>query len=84
MARLGVRLLMQCTVGAGVTEFLGCEPYGHDERSRAGRRNGQCPTTLEATAGPVTIDHRKLRGTDEAFASRLLGWVSAAPPPWSH
>ena len=30
-------------------------------------------TTVKTTAGPVTIERPKLRGTDEAFASRLLG-----------
>ena len=73
VARLGVRLLMQTAVEAEVTEFLGRERYSHGERSRPGSRNGHCPTTIKTTAGPVTIDRPKLRGTDEAFASRLLG-----------
>jgi len=45
----------------------------HGERTRSGSRNGHCPTTIKTTAGPVTIERPKLRGTDEAFASRLLG-----------
>ncbi|MEW6477651.1 MAG: IS256 family transposase [Actinomycetota bacterium] len=73
VARLGVRLLMQTAVEAEVTEFLGRERYSHGERVREGSRNGHCPTTIRTTAGPVTIDRPKLRGTDEAFASRLLG-----------
>ena len=73
VARLGVRLLMQTAIEAEVTEFLGQERYSHGERSRPGSRNGPCPTTIKTTAGPVTIDRPKLRGTDEAFASRLLG-----------
>jgi transposase-like protein len=73
VARLGVRLLMQRAVEAEVTEFLGRERYAHGERARAGSRNGHCPTTIKTTAGPVTIDRPKLRGTEEAFASRLLG-----------
>ena len=73
VARLGVRLLMQTAVEAEVTEFLGRERYSHGERTRQGSRNGHCPTTIKTTAGPVTIDRPKLRGTDEAFASRLLG-----------
>jgi transposase-like protein len=52
---------------------LGRERYAHGERARAGSRNGHCPTTIKTTTGPVTIDRPKLRGTDEAFASRLLG-----------
>ena len=73
VAKLGVRLLMQTAIEAEVTEFLGRERYAHGERARAGSRNGHCPTTIKTTAGPVTIDRPKLRGTDEAFASRRLG-----------
>lgn len=73
VARLGVRLLMQVAIEAEVTEFLGRERYQRGERARAGSRNGHCPTTIKTTAGPVTLERPKLRGTDEAFASRLLG-----------
>jgi transposase-like protein len=73
VARLGVRLLMQTAIEAEVTEFLGRERYAHGERTRPGSRNGHCPTTIKTTAGPVTVDRPKLRATDEAFASRLLG-----------
>jgi putative transposase len=73
VARLGVRLLMQTAIEAEVTEFLGRERYSHGERARVGSRNGHCPTTIKTTTGPVTIDRPKLRGTDEVFASRLLG-----------
>jgi transposase-like protein len=73
VARLGVRLLMQTAIEAEVTEFLGRDRYSHGERAREGSRNGHCPTTIKTTAGPVTIDRPKLRGTDEVFASRLLG-----------
>jgi putative transposase len=73
VARLGVRLLMQTAIEAEVTEFLGRERYSHGEGVRQGSRNGHCPTTVKTTAGPVTIERPKLRGTDEAFASRLLG-----------
>lgn len=64
---------MQSAIEAEVTEFLGRERYSHGEHIRQGSRNGHCPTTIKTTAGPVTIDRPKLRGTDEAFASRLLG-----------
>ena len=73
VARLGVRLLMQTAIEAEVTEFLGRERYSHGERVRSGSRNGHCPTTVKTTAGPVKMHRPKLRGTDEAFASRLLG-----------
>jgi transposase-like protein len=73
VARLGVRLLMQTAMEAEVTEFLGRERYAHGERARLGSRNGHCPTTIKTTSGPITVDRPKLRGTDETFASRLLG-----------
>jgi putative transposase len=73
VAHLGVRLLMQTALEAEVTEFLGRERYVRGERARDGSRNGHCPTTLKTTSGPITLERPKLRGTDEAFASRLLG-----------
>jgi putative transposase len=73
VARLGVRLLMQAALEAEVTEFLGRDRYVRGERARKGSRNGYGPTTLKTTAGPVTLMRPKLRGTDEQFASRLLG-----------
>ena len=73
VARLGVRLLMQTALEAEVTEFLGRERYARGDRDREGSRNGNCPTTVKTTAGPVTLQRPKLRNTDEQFASRLLG-----------
>jgi transposase-like protein len=76
VARLGARLIMQSAVQAEVAEFLG--RARHQRRSgvpdaRAGSRNGYCPTTVKTTAGPVTLERSKLRGTDVKFVSRLLG-----------
>jgi putative transposase len=73
VARLGARLLLQAALEAEVAEFLGRERYARGERARAGHRNGHQPVTVKTTAGPVTLDRPKLRGTDEAFCSRLLG-----------
>ncbi len=36
-------------------------------------RNGYSPATIKTTAGPVTVQRPKLRGTTETFASRLSG-----------
>ena len=74
VARLGVRLLMQTALEAEVCEFLGRERYARGDRARAGSRNGYGPLTIKTTAGPITLERPKLRGTDEAFASRLLGY----------
>ncbi len=73
VARLGVRLLMQTALEAEVCEFLGRQRYARGERARAGSRNGYGPLTVKTTAGPITLERPKLRGTEEAFASRLLG-----------
>jgi transposase-like protein len=73
VARLGARLLLQAALEAEVTEFLGRDRYARDPAARAGYRNGHAPVTVKTTSGPVTLDRPKLRGTDQAFASRLLG-----------
>ena len=67
------RLILQTALEAEVTEFLGRERYVRGDRARAGSRNGYSDVTVKTTAGPVTLARPKLRGTDEAFASRLLG-----------
>ena len=67
------RLVMQTAIESEVTEFLGRERYVRGERTREGSRNGYAPVTVKTTAGPVTLERPKLRGTDEAFASRLFG-----------
>ncbi len=76
VARLGARLLLQTALEAEVGEFLGRNRYERRQgakAARAGSRNGYCPTTVKTTAGEVTLQRPKLRGTTEAFASRLLG-----------
>ncbi len=73
VSRLATRLLMQTAVEAEVTEFLGRERYARAERVREGSRNGHAAVTVKTTAGPVELARPKLRGTDEAFASRLFG-----------
>ncbi len=76
VARLGARLIMQTALEAEVAEFLGRARYQRRDQApeaRAGSRNGFCPTTVKTTAGPVTLQRPKVRGTDEAFCSRLFG-----------
>ncbi len=76
VARIGARLLLQTAIEAEATEFLGRERYARVascDGAREGSRNGYCDTTIKTTAGPVTLSRPKLRGTTEAFASRLLG-----------
>jgi putative transposase len=76
VARLGAQLLMQAALEAEVTEFLGRGRYARaasTEDARPGSRNGYREVTVKTTAGPVALARPKLRGTGEAFASRLFG-----------
>ncbi|MCV7073219.1 transposase, partial [Mycobacterium rufum] len=41
--------------------------------AQPGSRNGYRAVTVKTTAGPVTLERPKLRGTTAAFASRLFG-----------
>ncbi|MBO3752415.1 hypothetical protein J5X84_40700 [Streptosporangiaceae bacterium NEAU-GS5] len=84
VARLGARLIIQTAVEAEVDAFLGRARYqraatvtavtsNKQSPVRPGYRNGHCPTTVKTTSGPVTIARPKLRGTSDAFTSRLSG-----------
>ncbi len=76
VARLGAQLLMQAALEAEITEFLGRDRYARatlTEDARPGSRNGYREVTVKTTAGPVALARPKLRGTTEAFASRLFG-----------
>src|SRR5215213_7701508 len=75
VARLSVRLMMQTALEAEVDAFLGRARYQRrDVDGPAGRRNGwQPPTSVKTTMGAVELQRPKLRGTDQAFCSRLFG-----------
>jgi len=73
VARLGVALLFQSAFEAEITEFLGRERYARGERAHEGLRNGHALVTVKTTAGPITLQRPKLRGSQEPFTSRLLG-----------
>jgi transposase-like protein len=75
VARLSVRLVFQAALEAEVDAFLGRERYQRrDERSQPGSRNGwQPPARVHTMMGSVELQRPKLRGTDQAFCSRLFG-----------
>jgi transposase-like protein len=76
VARLGAQLLMQAALEAEVTEFLGRDRYQRAAvapEAQPGSRNGYRSVAVKTTAGPVTLERPKLRGTTAAFASRLFG-----------
>jgi transposase-like protein len=67
--------MMQTALEAEVDEFLGRARYQRrTDQGRPGSRNGwQPPAAVKTTMGPVELQRPKLRGTDEAFCSRLFG-----------
>ena len=76
VARLGAQLIIQAAVEAEVVRVSRSRSLpagGGVAEARPGSRNGYCPTTVKTTAGPVTIQRPKLRGTSEPFCSRLFG-----------
>ena len=73
VARAAVRLVFQTALEDEVTEFLGRDRYARGDRDREGLRNGYSDVSLKTTAGEVTLQRPKVRGTEVAFASRLLG-----------
>lgn len=76
VARLGAQLLLQAALEAEVTAFLGRDRYQRAATAGSaveGMRNGYAPVTVKTTAGPVTLQRPKLRGTTERFASQLFG-----------
>ncbi len=76
VARLGARLIIQTAVEAEVEVFLGRARYQRTAdcpEARPGSRNGYSELTIKTTAGSVTVERPKLRGTTERFASQLFG-----------
>jgi putative transposase len=75
VARFSVRLVFQAALEAEVEEFLGRARYERrGDADRPGSRNGhQPPMTVKTTMGAVELQRPKLRGTDQAFCSRLFG-----------
>lgn len=76
VARLGAQLIIQTAVEAEVTAFLGRARYvrADGDQCSAGLRNGyQPPTAIKTTAGSVSVQRPKLRGTSEPFTARLFG-----------
>lgn len=83
VARLGAQLLMQAALEAELTAFLGRDRYQRAAATpdaQPGARNGYRPVSVKTTAGPVTLERPKLRGTTAAFA--LLPGASYSVAPW--
>src|SRR4029434_1539608 len=75
VARLSVRSMLQTALEPDGDE---CMVRARDKRRRAQGRPGsgtgwQPPAAVKPTMGPIELQRPKLRGTDEAFCSRLFG-----------
>lgn len=68
-----MRLVFQTALENEVTEFFGRERYARSDREHEGSRNGYSPMTIKTTAGEVTLQRPKTRGTEVAFASACSG-----------
>jgi putative transposase len=75
VARASVQLMLQAALEAEVDAFLGrgatgaVTPTIRQGRGTAGSRRPACTPTM----GDVALQRPKLRGTDQAFSSRLFG-----------
>ncbi len=69
VAGLSVWLVFQAAPEVEVTELLGRDRYARGDRAR----NGYSDVTIKTTAGPNELERPKVRGTLDAFASRLRG-----------
>ena len=61
------RYILQVSIEAEATAFLGRAHYRRGERTRAGWRNGYEPKGVQSEAGLIELAVPQLRGTDERF-----------------
>lgn len=66
------RYILQVSIEAEATVFLGREHYRRGERVRGGWRNGYEPKQLQTEAGPLALAVPQLRATDERFRPALV------------
>src|SRR5659263_133540 len=86
VARLGARLIIQTAVEAEVDVFLGRVRYQRAADcpdAWAGSRNGFGKSTVKTTAGPVTVERPKLRGTTGRSPRSCSARASPSPTRWS-
>jgi putative transposase len=71
--RLSARVVLQQVLEDEVTAWLGRDWNSRTGGERAGQRNDHGDVTVKTTAGPLDLRRPKLRNTNQAFASTLLG-----------
>jgi transposase-like protein len=66
------RYMLQVSIEAEATEFLGRGRYRRGERLRAGLRNGYEPKRIQTEAGLMEMQVPQLRATEEPFRSAVV------------
>src|SRR5713101_9987821 len=64
------RYILQVSIEAEATAFLGRGHYRRGDRVRPGWRNGYEPKRVQSEAGVLDLAVPQLRGTDERFSPR--------------
>lgn len=66
------RYILQVSIEAEATAFLGRGHYRRGERARVGWRNGYEPKGIQSEAGLIELAVPQLRGTEEAFRPAVV------------
>src|SRR5580765_7320462 len=74
------RYILQVSIEAEATAFLGRGHYRRGDRERPGWRNGYEPKRLQSEAGVLDLAIPQLRGTDERFRSAAVERLGTRTP----
>ncbi len=74
LLRLGAQRVLQELLEAEQRDFLGVDRYERGG-ARRGQRNGYEPTHVDTAEGRIELWAPQVRGSDERFSSRLLGFL---------
>jgi len=74
------RYILQVSIEAEATAFLGRGHYRRGDRVRAGWRNGYEPKHVQSEAGVLDLAVPQLRGTDERFQSTAVERLGSRTP----
>src|SRR5947208_3275184 len=74
------RYILQVSIEAEATAFLGRGHYRRGDRVRVGWRNGYEPKRIQSEAGVLDLAVPQLRGTDERFQSTAVERLGARTP----
>src|SRR6266436_835426 len=74
------RYILQVSIEAEATAFLGRGHYRRGDRVRPGWRNGYKPKRVQSEAGVLDLAVPQLRGTDERFHSTAVERLGTRTP----